>query len=135
MARLSISEAARQAGISRQYLHKKYISSGKLSVNKDEQGKPYVDSSELARVFDGRLPGPLKEVAGVAPTATSSSLQEMTDGLLSQLQSYREQLAKSEEREKWLQGQVESLTGTVKLLQQSVTSTNRGFWSRLIGRG
>jgi hypothetical protein len=135
MARLSISEAARQAGISRQYLHKKYISSGKLSVNKDEQGKPYVDSSELARVFDGRLPGPLKEVAGVAPIVTSSSLQEMTDGLLAQLQSYREQLAKSEEREKWLQGQVESLTGTVKLLQQSVTSTKRGFWSRLIGRG
>ncbi len=135
MARLSISEAARQVGISRQYLHKKYISTGKLSVNKDENDKPYVDTAELLRVFEGRLAGQRQEVPVVASISYHEMTVEKDRQVLSQLQDYREQLAKAEDREKWLRGQVESLTATVKLLQQAATSTKRSFWSRLTGRG
>ena len=55
MAKVSISEAARQAGITRQYFYKKYIDTGKISVEKDADGKnPQIDTAEFYRVF-GKL--------------------------------------------------------------------------------
>jgi hypothetical protein len=50
--KVSISEAARIAGISRQHLYTKYINPGLISVEKDSQGKPHIDTAELIRVFD-----------------------------------------------------------------------------------
>lgn len=56
MARLSISEAIRRSGVSRATFYNKYINAEKnpISVSKDENGKKYIDSSELLRVF-GKL--------------------------------------------------------------------------------
>jgi predicted RNase H-like nuclease (RuvC/YqgF family) len=52
MAKVNITEAAKLAGITRQYLHKKYINTGKITVEKDEEGKnPQIDTAEIARVF------------------------------------------------------------------------------------
>lgn len=53
MAKLTISEAARQVPISRKTLYKNYIQTGKISVEQDEKGNPKIDSSELIRVFPG----------------------------------------------------------------------------------
>lgn len=53
MAKLTISEAARQVPISRKTLYKNYIQTGKISVEQDEKGNPKIDSSELVRVFPG----------------------------------------------------------------------------------
>lgn len=50
MTTISISEAARLAGISRNHLYKKYINEGLLSVTTDNN-KPCIDVSELLRVF------------------------------------------------------------------------------------
>ena len=51
MALVTITDAARLAGISRQYLYKAYIKTGKLSVDRDSKGSPVVDTAELLRVF------------------------------------------------------------------------------------
>lgn len=48
---VSISEASRLAGISRSSLYKYWINGGKLSVSKDDRGRPRVHMSELLRVF------------------------------------------------------------------------------------
>jgi hypothetical protein len=55
MAKISISEAARLAGISRSHLYAKFIKPGKISVEttEDALGKPQkqIDTAELQRVF------------------------------------------------------------------------------------
>lgn len=56
MALVSISEAARLAGISRTHLYKKYLAEGILSKTTDEQGNSVIDTSEILRVF-GKLHG------------------------------------------------------------------------------
>ena len=51
MAKVSISEAARLADIARSNLYTTYIKKGRISVSKDDQGKKFIDTSELVRVF------------------------------------------------------------------------------------
>lgn len=48
---VSVSEAARLAGIARSSLYKSWIDKGRLSVTKDVRGRPCVDMAELLRVF------------------------------------------------------------------------------------
>lgn len=54
--KLSISEAARRAGIERTTLYRK-IKSGELSKEIGADGKPVIELSELARVYPGVLQG------------------------------------------------------------------------------
>jgi AraC-like DNA-binding protein len=56
MALVSISDAARLAGISRTHLYKKYLAEGILSKTTDEQGNSVIDTAEILRVF-GKLHG------------------------------------------------------------------------------
>lgn len=51
MLKLTISEAARQIPMSRSKLYSRYINTGVISIEKDEKGRPKIDSSELLRVF------------------------------------------------------------------------------------
>ena len=51
MARVSITQAAKLAGISRSNLYKSYIDKGLITVSKDDRNKPCIDTSELLRVF------------------------------------------------------------------------------------
>jgi hypothetical protein len=51
MPEISISEAAKRAGISRQKLYENYINKGRISVSKNVKGKPCIDTSEILRVF------------------------------------------------------------------------------------
>jgi len=51
MVKVTVTEAARLAGIARQHLYRAYINTGKLSVDKDFNGRPVVDTAELLRVF------------------------------------------------------------------------------------
>lgn len=56
MALVSISEAARLAGISRTHLYKKYLAEGIISKTTDAVGNSVIDTSEILRVF-GKLHG------------------------------------------------------------------------------
>jgi DNA-binding transcriptional MerR regulator len=161
MARLSISEAARQAGISRQYLHK-LIKNGTVTASTDEMGTRYIEDSELLRAFEGRLPK-VKPPSAVPTNATGvvySGVQRITPpefpGLQVEVQLLREQLRKTEERhreqvqeyrqrEQRLLDQVDRLTEAVKQIEHRpadpqpvqappAPTPRRGLFARLFGR-
>lgn len=95
MALVSVSQAARLAGISRQHLYRKFIKTGEVSVSKGIKGEPLIDTSELLRVF-GQLHGDSH--------GDGDALQEVThekhtgdSGLLSELQA-KLQLVEAENR-------------------------------------
>jgi len=50
--RITVTEAAKIAGISRTTMYKNYLNNGVISKSR-EDGKVYIDLSELARVFPG----------------------------------------------------------------------------------
>ena len=121
MALVNITEAARLAGKSRSQFYKGYIKAGKVSVSKDAEGKPCIDTAELLRVF-GRLQDTGDTGKQDAPAhAPTPPPQQADTGKLAALEMevklLREQLDKAEGREKWLQGQVENLTDTMKRLE------------------
>ena len=57
MGNLTITAAAKLVGMSRQHLHRAYIKPGTLSVSRDREGHPFIDPSELVRVFGDRVKG------------------------------------------------------------------------------
>jgi hypothetical protein len=100
--KVSISDAAKFASISRQHLYTKYIKPGLVSVDRDNPSKPVIDTSELLRVFPGLT---------LPDSYLSNNRQELTPDLSDKLhtldkevQALRQQLHESQEREKWLQG-------------------------------
>lgn len=54
--KLSISEAARRAGVNRTTLHRR-IEKGDLSKEIGDDGKPVIDLSELARLYPSAVKG------------------------------------------------------------------------------
>ena len=53
MSKHSISEAARLAGCSRSHFYKKYVRPGLISVERDKDDKPVIDTAEIVRVCGG----------------------------------------------------------------------------------
>ena len=49
--KLSISQAAKLAGVSRSHFYKSYLKNNRISVEKDYSGKKVIDKSEIMRVF------------------------------------------------------------------------------------
>lgn len=87
MSKLTISEAARQIPMSRNKLYKSYINTGKISIEKNEKGKPQIDVSELLRVFP-KLQGDLFTSTAFRTGEDSKNtavLQERINGLESVL--------------------------------------------------
>ncbi len=79
MAKVSISEAARLAGVSRSHLYASFINTGKISVEtiEDATGKPQkqIDTSELQRVF-GNLKPKTEDSARTGQSRTSADTIE-----------------------------------------------------------
>lgn len=126
MALVSISEAARLAGIARSHFYKSYINTGRVSITKDSKGRPKVDTSEVMRVFgvlsgrDTRRPERTKHDRTEKPDDTGRQ-DELVALLKQQLQEAK---AEAAEREQWYRQQVEDhikqigeLTSTIKQLE------------------
>ena len=144
MQKMSISEAARQSGITRQYMHK-LIKAGTITASTDEMGNRYVDSSELLRAFDGRLPKikppSTKETVLQPVTLRNITLENnsVITGLQVEVKLLREQLLKEEtrehtetqllrdqvqeyrQREQRLLDQVDKLTDTIKQIEHKAS--------------
>ena len=105
MARLTVTEAIRQSGVSRSTFYAKYVKKGIISVN-ESNGSKYVDTSELLRVF-GELKGEVKsdspdrsEYYKVGQKDIDLAVQaEQIKSLREQLADFKEQLSESKERE------------------------------------
>lgn len=120
MAKVTVSEAARLAGISRQHLYKKWLTPGLLTVEKDADSAPMIDTSELLRVF-GELKGDSPGLQGLPP---DDSLVDRAQTLEAELHAARAlladreaQLQEAREREAWLKQHVTEVTGALRPLE------------------
>ncbi|TXH77725.1 MAG: hypothetical protein E6Q85_02725 [Thiothrix sp.] len=146
MPQVSVSEAARLAGISRSHLYKNYIKQGLISVVRNHQGHPQIDVSELLRVFGEiqkntalssktqvedrseiqvRTP---KIQLKTQENTTETQVQIQVAALESELKLLREQLTKADEREQFYQQQLKGLTQTIKLLEHHPEPPPRRWW-------
>lgn len=146
MPQVSVSEAARLAGISRSHLYKNYIKQGLISVVRNHQGQPQIDVSELLRVFGEiqknthlssktqvedrskiqvRTP---KIQLKTQENTTETQVQIQVAALESELKLLREQLAKADEREQFYQQQLKDLTQTIKLLEHHPEPPPHPWW-------
>lgn len=133
MARVSISKAAKLAGVSRSTLYSTYINKGALSVSSGADGKKYIETSELLRVF-GTLaddtppaskqpptqdnPDTVRKTAPRTPSDTKPDVVALElNHVREKLAAVEKQLQAHEQRESWYQEQMKTLTDTVKLLE------------------
>ena len=127
MTHVSISKAATLAGVSRATLYKTYINKGRISVSSDTNGKKYIDTSEILRVFGSIKPekpdSESRQADSKADTAKtdSNTLAIQVEILEKQLNEAlkREELLRQDfgGRESFYQGQIKELTSTIKLLE------------------
>ncbi len=131
MAILSISEASKAAGISRQSMYN-HIKNGTVSVTVDNAGKKGIDPSEILRVFgeikpiaqgaalgDEKTAPPDQSAAIIAELrAENSGLKTRITDLSDHIQTLKAELAAAKERE-------------IRLLPAQ--TDKKGFFSRLFG--
>jgi hypothetical protein len=135
MAKVNISEAIQLSKVSRQTFYSKYLNPGKIATELDHQGKKCIDTAELLRVF-GSID---LDTVDKTETIKDRQVQTVRDSSHdAEIALLREQLGAAQERERWYQGQLESLTGAIKLLEHRVgdpqaQAPRRGFWSRVFG--
>ena len=107
MSKVSITQAAKLAKISRSTLYNKYINTGMISVETVED-KKLIDMSELFRVFNNNITQdsndtPINTVADSVEQAGNTA----KDKIISLLEK---QLQEAKEREEWLKAQLEKNT-------------------------
>jgi DNA-binding LacI/PurR family transcriptional regulator len=107
MSKVSITQAAKLAKISRSTLYNKYINTGMISVETVED-KKLIDMSELFRVFNNNITQdsndtPINTVADSVEQAGNTA----KDRIISLLEK---QLQEAKEREEWLKAQLEKTT-------------------------
>ena len=114
MARLSISDAIKQSGVSRSSFYAKYVSKGLISVSEDK-GKKYIDTSELLRVFGELKGGQSEDCLGQSNEDNLGLNFGLDDSAKDeQIKLLKQQLEKSEEREQFYQEQIASLSNRLE---------------------
>lgn len=134
MNKVSISEAAKLANVSRSHLYKAYISTGDLSVL-TEDGKKVVEISELIRVF-GHIQ--LEDSQKTPENTAEDSLKTTEQDTIVQL--LERQLAESKEREndfkareKWLTDQIDELRYQQSHLLEDKTANQKQKRKKFLG--
>ena len=134
MALVSISKAAKLAGINRSNFYTSYLNQGKISVVRDERNRPCVDTSELLRVFGSLKSEGLGIQQDTTPSytlgqnATDSGLYPLVEQLKQQLAESKEREQQALEREQFYQQQLKELTQTIKLLEYKPEPPPRRGW-------
>ena len=119
MSKVSITQAAKLAKISRSTLYNKYINTGMISVETVED-KKLIDMSELFRVFNNNITQdsndtPINTVADSVEQAENTA----KDKIISLLER---QLQEAKEREEWFKQQLEK---TTHLLEDKTTKPRK----------
>lgn len=141
MTFVSISEAAKLAGISRTHLYRKYISTGNISISTSQTGHKEIDTAEIIRIF-GHLAGDVTEDTTTEKKHHDviheiTALKERVKGLEDVIRIREQQLQEHNEREKtasnreaFLQGHIQELANGIKLLENKrLTEQKRSsFW-------
>lgn len=109
MAQLTISEAIRQSGIGRTKFYK-MINSGKITPQTDSDGKKYIDSSDLERVFPDAGKQCADSLEDNKADSTDTDVVQVENGILkAELKVIREQVAELKQDKEWLKNQNDNL--------------------------
>ena len=135
MAILSISAAAKAAGISRQSMYN-HINGGTISVTVDNSGKKGVDLSEILRVF-GEIK-PITQGADLSDENANAQPEQsaLIDALRDQITNLKDQLQKTEAREVAAltrAAAAESRADDYLLRLLPAAAPKKGFFERLFG--
>lgn len=129
---MNIKEASRFIKVARSTLYNK-IESGELS--KTAGGK--LDTSELLRVFghpDERDKTQRKTQMDIIQKTLDTERDTEIRALKDHIKLLQETLSESRKREEWLMSKLDTLTDTVKLLENSKKEEGKkGFFKRLFG--
>lgn len=109
MPKHSVSEAARLAGVSRSHFYKKFITTGLISVERDKDDKPVIDTAEIMRACGGLKAENNSNTQNGQSYTPENHIQNTA--LQVEIQLLREQLAVALDDKKWLQGKVDQLAG------------------------
>lgn len=125
MAKVSISEAIRMAGVSRSHFYNKYINKGLISVQLEED-KKLIDTSELIRVFGNIQPENnnrehYKTTEDIESTSTKDKIIELLE---QQLRDAKQREIEAKDREEWLKAQLEK---TTHLLEDKTVKPRKKF--------
>lgn len=145
MSFVSISEAIRLSGVSRATFYNKYLKQGKVTVSRDSKDKKCIDTSEILRVF-GKLAGDEQPIQvdstkedqentiGHDYTALRQQIEHLEQQLKQEI-SRGDELKRDKEllREdnNWYQQNINTLTDTIKLLEDKREDKNISsrWWS------
>lgn len=106
MNKLSITQAAKAAGISRSHLYKKYINLGIISIE-TVNDKKVIDASEIIRVFGNIIKHSDKTHKKTASTAVEHNEKDKIIAILER--DLADLKAQAKEREEWLKSQIDEL--------------------------
>jgi hypothetical protein len=122
MSKLSITQAASAAGVSRSHLYKKYINTGVISIEVVED-KRVIDASEIIRVF-GNVIKHNPEIH--ENTQTSAIEHNEKDTIIAILERELADLkTHAREREEWLKSQIDELRKQQNNLLEDKTNKKR----------
>ncbi|MBU2841018.1 hypothetical protein HF670_16100 [Acidithiobacillus thiooxidans] len=130
MTKVSVTEAARLAGIARSYFYKRYIDSGEISIERDMRGNPLVDVSEIMRVF-GELKGQVEDTSRTQQRTEDDTSNSHEDAIV-----LRAELSACREILRVRETEVERLVAEVGWLREQVAQqrlltgpdTKRRWW-------
>jgi hypothetical protein len=128
MAKVSISEAIRMAGVSRSHFYNKYINKGLISVQVEDD-KKLIDVSELIRVFGNiHVENSNKEhIRTVEDTKDISDKTKIIELLEQQLLEFKQREIEAKSREEWLQKQIDELRAQQQNLLENKVYKRKKF--------
>lgn len=136
MPEITIKEAVAGGWAARATIYRA-ISRGEITTRKAQDGKVYVDVSELVRVFGEPKDKsqPVKETDNPQPRQEPIALEiavlkERLASLEKELSRADDSLKEAKERETWLREQLERQTTVVAQVTETVKG---GVWRRLFG--
>lgn len=131
MAKLSLRQAAQQAGVSKSTILRA-IQKGRVSADRTDDGGYAIDPAELMRVYGEKTAQQVSTSAAGqdAPANATAVLQAQIDGLKAQVDLMREQLDDIKEQRNGWQRQAES---TQRLLADHTGKQRTWFGLRRSG--
>ena len=128
MAKVSISEAIRLAGISRSHFYSKYINKGLISIQ-SENNKKLIDVSELIRVF-GEIQLKNNSTEQIRTDEYIENTPDKTKIIVlleQQLHEAKQRETDAKSRETWLQQQIDELRQQQNNLIENKQSKRKKF--------
>lgn len=125
MAKLSLRQAAQQAGVSKSTILRA-VQKGRVAADRTDDGGYAIDPAELMRVYGEKAAQQISTSATgqAAPADATAVLQAQIDGLKAQVELMREQLDDIKEQRNGWQRQAES---TQRLLTDA-NAKQRGWF-------